>query len=375
MIIITICYKMKIKKLFQQLFKKLFRLLFKFYYGKIEFTEINNVNLEIQQIKYIKFDKNTFYVDKKFYMIKNARIYTDLVEHVAIIKDNKILPQISYQQISGEHKSVNFNKVYKDGTPRLLKKIKGNVLSLVQGASGNNYFHFLFDVVAKLNLCDEIIPLKNINYFYLPGSFHWQKKILSTFNIFEDRIIDSRDFRHIKADEILAMEHPWYQKGYVQDQIKHLPEWIIYSLRDRFLKCAKKFKTSDKIFIDRSDSMYNHCKLVNNDEVIEFLSNNGYQSYQVSKLDFFEQIYLFNNAKIIIGPHGAAFTNIIFSKVGLKIVEFVPYNHKTVKCEKISNILGFNYKKIKLKNINNFSKENGDMRLDLNDLEQIILSF
>ena len=363
---------MKIKKLFQHVFKKFFQFIFKLYYGNLKLTELNSIELETNLIKFIKIGKNTFPVDKEFYKIKNARIYTDLVEHVAIIKDNKIIPEISYQQIKGVHKSIEFNKVYKDGTPRFIKKIRGNVLSLVQGASGNNYFHFLFDVVTKLNLCNEVNSLKQINYFYLPGSFHWQKKILSTFNIFEDRIIDSRESRHIMADEIFALEHPWYQKGYVQDQIKYLPEWIIFSLRDKFLRFAKKFNTLDKIFIDRSDSIYNHCKIINNNEVIEFLSNNGFQSFQVSKLDFFEQIYLFNNAKIIIGPHGAAFSNIIFSEPGLKIIEYMPHNHLSVKCQKISNILNFNYKKIKLLNINNFPSKEGDMKIDINDLKKVI---
>ena len=365
---------MKNKKLFQQIFKNFFQFIFKLYYGELKLTEINSINFRIQHINFISYDKNTYFINKNFYKIENARIYTDLVEHVAIIKDNIVLPKISYQQINGEHKSIEFNKVFKVGTPRIIKKINGNVLSLVQGASGNNYFHFLFDIVIKLNLCDKIIPLKNIDYFYLPGCFHWQKKILSTFDIFEDRMIDSREIRHIKADEILALEHPWYQNGYVQDQMKYLPEWIIYSLREKFLKYAKRFEASDKIFIDRSDSIYSHCKLENNNEIINYLSKKGYRSYQVSKLDFFEQIYLFNNAKVVIGPHGAAFSNIIFSKPGLKIIEFIPYSHTSVKCERISNILNFNYKRVRLANINNFSKKEGDMKIDINDLENIILS-
>ena len=366
---------MKIKKLFQYIFKKFFQFIFKLYYGKLKLIEINNENVNKQHINFISCNTNTYFIDKNFYKISNGRIYTDLVEHVAIIKDNKVLPNISYQQVNGEHKNAEFNTVFKVGTPRIIKNLNGNVLSLVQGASGNNYFHFLFDVVTKIILCDKIIKLKYIDNYYLPGCSDWQKKILSTFDIYEDRMIDSRMVRHVKADEVLAIEHPWYNSGFVQEQIKNLPEWIIHLLREKFLNYAKKFEANDKIFIDRSDSHYSHCKLENNEEIINYLSEKGFQSYQVSKLDFFEQIYLFNNAKIIIGPHGAAFTNIIFSKVGLKIIELVPHNHKTVKCEKISNILGFNYKKIKLKNIDNFSKEKGDMRFDLKDLEQIILSF
>ena len=169
------------------------------------------------------------------------------------------------------------------------------------------------------------------------------------------------------------MEHPWYRKGIIQEEIANLPEWIIYSLRNKFLKFKKKFLTADKVFIDRSDSIFNHCKLINNQEVINFLSNKGFKSYQVSKLDFFEQIYLFNNAKIIIGPHGAAFSNIIFSQAGLNLIELIPKEHQSVKCERISKILNFNYKRVNLDTIkNNKSKVIGDIKIDLNYLKEIL---
>ena len=127
------------------------------------------------------------------YVINNGRVYTDLNEHVAIIKDNYLLPNISYQQVYGELKNVEFNKTLETGTPRILKKFNGNVLSLVQGASGNNYFHFLFDVITKLKLCEQNFNLNKIDFFYLPGTTSWQKKILSIFNIFEDRMINSQN--------------------------------------------------------------------------------------------------------------------------------------------------------------------------------------
>ena len=101
----------------------------------------------------------------------------------------------------------------------------------MQGASGNNFFHFLFDIVAKLKLCEEKIPLNKIDYFYLPGSAEWQKKIISVFDISENKLIDSQKYRHIKADRIIALDHPWYKQGFVQDEINNLPEWIIYFFR------------------------------------------------------------------------------------------------------------------------------------------------
>lgn len=352
---------MRIKKIFQNIFKKTFQLLFILLYGKIiKDKNQQKINYKIEKI-------NT---NNSLYEIKNGRVYTDLVEHVAVIKDNFLLPNISYQQVHGDFKSIDFNKTLITGTPRFLKKFKGNILSLVQGASGNNYFHFLFDVVTKIKLCEQNLNLDQIDFFYLPGMSNWQKKILSVFKIYEDRMINSVQYRHIQADTLFALEQPWYKKGFVQTEINEIPDWIIYSLREKFLSYEKKFKSNDKIFIDRSDSLYNHCKLINNKEIIRFLSDNGFSSYRVSELDFFEQIYLFHNAKIVIGPHGAAFTNLIFSDPELKIIEIIPENHSSLKCKKFSEILDFNYKRIELPKKDNH--KDGDMFLEIDEIRKLI---
>ena len=326
----------KMRNIAKNLFKNFFRFLFKLIYGKIIYNKDNlkSENIHISELKnpeIINFFKNKY----KVYKIINGRVYTDTVESVAIIDGNNIVDNVSYQQIVGNLVSTNKNIALKNGTPRLQKKLNGKVFSLVQGASGNNFFHFLFDILPKLKLLEKVMPLNEIDYFYLPSTARWQIKILSNFSIQEDRVINSQKYRHIAATEILTVDHPWYQKGNIQEQTKYLPEWIIFFLRDKFLKYSKKFNSNEKIFIDRSDSNFNHCKLINNDEVINFLSTKGFTSYQTSKLDFFEQIYLFSNAKIIIGPHGAAFSNIVFSKPSLKLIELIPSDHPSIKCKRI----------------------------------------
>lgn len=365
---------MKIKKILQKKFKNFFIFLFHIFYGKVRLiAKHGKIELIKKELKKIKINQKYYKTSYNIYEISNARIYTDLVEHVAIIKDNFILPYISYQQINGELKDISFNKVIKNGTTRVKKKLKGSVLSLVQGASGNNYFHFLFDIIVKIKLAETKYSLNDIDYFYMPGKFDWQKKILSILGIKENQLIDSSKYRHITADRVIALDHPWYNKGNVQDAISNIPDWIIFYLREKFLKFSKKFDCSDKIFIDRSDSKFNHCKLINNQEIIDFLRKEGFESYQTSKLDFFEQIYLFNNAKIIIGPHGAAFSNIIFSKPGLKLIELIPEYHSSIKCEKISNLLKFDYKKIKLdREINDNVNLTGDIKIEIYELNEIL---
>ena len=364
---------MKNKKILQKIFKNFFYFIFHIFYGRIKLLN-NDSNCIINKLEINKIiiENKQFDLNNTIYEINNGRIFTDLVEHVAIIKDNFILPDISYQQIDSELKSVNFNRVINLGTNRIQKKVKGTIFSLVQGTSGNNYFHFLFDIITKLRIYEEKYSLDKVDYFYVPGVDKWQKKILSLFGIPGEKLINSQKYRHIKATKVIAIDHPWYKKGYVQDEIENLPDWIIFFLRKKFLKYSKKFSASKKIFIDQSDSKFTHCKLVNNIEVIEYLKSKGFESYKISELDFFEQIYLFSNADTIVGPHGAAFSNIVFSKAGMNLIELIPKNHPSIKCKKISKLLNLNYKKIELQYILNKESDNGDMKIEINQLEKLI---
>jgi len=361
---------MILKKKLQFLFKKFFQYLFKKIYGLPKYSnDLTNLKLIKKNFSEINVNNQVYEIDKNIYEITNGRVFTDTVEHVAIIAQDFIVPPISYQQVDGELKNVEYNKVLVSGTNRVKKKIRGKVLSLVQGASGNNYFHFLFDIVSKLILLDKNDLLKHMDYFLVPDLQNWQLQILSNFGISRKKILNSEKIRHLEADMVYALDHIWYNKGFVQEEINNIPEWVIFSLIEKFLSCATKFKASERVFIDRSDSIYNHCKLINNIEIAEYLEKYNFKSYQVSKLNFFEQIYLFNNAKVIIGPHGAAFTNVIFSNKGLKLVELIPKNHKSIKCRKFSEILNFDYKRIELDTVKNLK---GDMKISILELEKIL---
>jgi len=110
----------------------------------------------------------------------------------------------------------------------------------------------------------------------------------------------------------------------------------------------------------------------NNNEIITFLNTKGFTSYKVGQLDFFEQIYLFNNAKTIIGPHGAAFTNIIFCKPKTNIIEIIPKTHPSKKCERLSKILNLNFFRITTDEVENNEKKSGDIKFTTRDMEELL---
>lgn len=88
---------------------------------------------------------------------------------------------------------------------------------------------------------------------------------------------------------------------------------------------------NDKALIDR-------CKAMNF-EIIDETS----RSIQ-------DQIKLYQNAKILVGPHGSAFSNMVWSKPGLHVIEMVPTTFDVEYHKKLSYSLGHNYTKISCDN-------------------------
>ena len=119
---------------------------------------------------------------------------------------------------------------------------------LSQGGSGiDNYFHWLFDILPKIKICSEIYNIKKIDYFYLTKLKKFQKEILNLLGIKKIRILDSNLYRHVQAKKIIAVTHPWYEKGFILEEVNKMPKWIVLWLRKIFLSKALKFKSNKKI--------------------------------------------------------------------------------------------------------------------------------
>ena len=124
-----------------------------------------------------------------------------------------------------------------------------------------------------------------------------------------------------------------------------MPKWITFWLRKKFLKFKSNKKFYEKIYIDRSDSKFSDRKIINEEKIKKLLIKNKFKILKLSNFSFIEQIGIFNSAKIIVGNHGAGFTNLIFCKKNTKVVEFRDKNTAKI-FNKISKDLGLNYKSI-----------------------------
>ena len=96
----------------------------------------------------------------------------------------------------------------------------------------------------------------------------------------------------------------------------------------------------------------------------------GFSIHKTGKMSFFEQIYLFSNAKVIVGAHGAAFTNLVFCNPKTKIIEIIPKSNPSTVNKKISKIKNLNYFRFTTKDLKESEKITGDIVVNISTLNK-----
>ena len=293
-------------KIISKSYKKIISFFFLFLYGKISFKKIKlNKDFTVKK----KIFKNRFY---KFFEINKCRIYTNTSD-VAYIKNNLIISGPSIQLRDNYNQHVKHNVVIKKGTPKFYKKINYRVFSLLCGVdANNNYYHWFFDCLPKFLLFSKFYNFNKNDFFLLPNLKHdYQIQSLKILKI--KNILNGYDLKHIKAKKIISLNFFY--------TINH-QDWLIQSLRKKFILSKKKTKKPTlKIFINREGINSLTRDIFEKEKLIKFLKKNNFLLINPSKLSFIDEVKLFNSAKIVIGVHGAALTNVIFCQNKTHIIE------------------------------------------------------
>jgi len=317
----------KIKNRLKKLYKIIIYNIFFLKYGPIKGIIDTKLNNRVE-VNNVIIEKDCSY---KIYSITNGRLYTDRIHDTAIILENSIIQGPSFQLRNNINKDSKENSVFEKGTPRFIKKFKGKVFSLLTGGGGNaNYWHWLYDVLPRLNIASKILDIEKIDYFLLPSlSERFQNETLDHLKIPYKKRLSSKHVRHLEADEIIVADHPYNLLNDPMQDADNIPGWISEWLKNSFiLHNFDKKEYSKKIYIDRSDAKSNHSKLrniTNESEVKNILKEYNFEIVTLSNMAFLDQVHLFNNAEFVVGLHGGGFANLAFCKPNTKVLEFKSY--------------------------------------------------
>ncbi|RMH41573.1 MAG: glycosyltransferase family 61 protein [Gammaproteobacteria bacterium] len=193
-------------------------------------------------------------------------------------------------------------------------------IHLCKDHSGN-YFHWLFECLprAVLSLRDpryEGIPL--IVDAHLPS-----QNLEALKQISGDREIHTIERRHqIWVDRliypgVLSYTHDYYGVDARADDFLVAPE-AISLLREAFVPTGTSNPQKKRIFVARDRASYR--RLRNEKEIHQALTRLGFIIVRPETMTFTEQVDLFSEAEVIVGPTGAGMSNMIFAPEGCKVV-------------------------------------------------------
>ncbi|MGL4470372.1 MAG: glycosyltransferase family 61 protein [Aeromonas hydrophila] len=195
---------------------------------------------------------------------------------------------------------------------------------LINGGSETNYYHWMLEILSQLQFVDEL-PQKYDDYPIIISS---SSQRISAVKSFIDKAGIYRDFIYIdslsyyQVGDLLMITPPnnlvpnlknisWsnVRNSYVRSESLH----YLRKIASKDIKCMGG-GIYKRVFLARK----NFIRKYNQDALFTALSKFGFQSIYMEDFSFDEQVAIISKAEIIVGPTGAAWTNILFSSPGTK---------------------------------------------------------
>ncbi|MCM3558005.1 glycosyltransferase family 61 protein [Brevibacillus sp. FSL L8-0520] len=197
--------------------------------------------------------------------------------------------------------------------------------------ASDSYFHWMLDVLPRLDLIRKSglsIDRYVFNYMSIP--------ILP----FQDETLNMLGIPAGKRFQPQADSHCQIKQAVIPSLIgytSHYPKWAVDFLRKELLpssigqtapskEASESFRPGPsgalnhkRIYVSRADAF--HRRVSNEQQIVSLLGSHGFVTITPSEYSVSEQIRLFASADVIISPHGANLTNIVFCKPGTLVIE------------------------------------------------------
>lgn len=289
-----------------------------------------------------------------FCMFKNIKFYGDTG---FLVFNSKLVLESSYNIFRYCLRSMHFQGLH------VKRKIKGVYTSIMYW-DYNNYYHFLIDNLPRLYAISKIkeseislIVPKNYRKFYLD--------IIKLFLDKRFKIV------YISLNEVWEIER-FYFPSFCSNVNNHcryyIPKLYLDFMKNKIFESLniKKRSQNKRIYISRKKAKVR--RLLNEDQLFRILKKYNFKKVYCEDLPFKKQVELFNSAEIIIAPHGAGLTNIIFSE-NLKVIEMFSPTYVAHNYFMLCKTLNFHYSYI----IGYDPNDNFDFRIDLHKIENALI--
>lgn len=289
-------------------------------------------------------------VDIKLYQLNNVYCNIESSSFVNEFIDSAYIEEFPYIPCQDANYKAGF-LVRHDTRYAYIKNIKKDQVKKLKSAfflGGNgsfNFYHWMIELIPKLLvLTDEEIQKIGVDTIIVSDcvqkneNFQWLLR--QCLNHLQNIEVTYAHPKEVFSVERLFFVNTFNQTVYNYNNFLEkyrtstIFNWdIIFDLRNRLVEASYHSAkhelssiVSDKIFILRNEESVNsyNKRNYNQDEIFSFFEKEGFVGVYPDKLSLSEQIILFKNAKFIVGPSGAAWSNLVFANKGTKAISWLP---------------------------------------------------
>lgn len=210
--------------------------------------------------------------------------------------------------------------------------------SALVGASGHrNYYHWIFDMIPRIELILAAGGAGRIDRWILPQTpLGAAKRVLELCGVDPSRVHWHGRGAHAECERLVVSSPPAPLGGATSRSVAFLRDRCIpRELRDRP-------EARRRLFLARKATR----RVANMDAVEPVLRKHGVEVVATEGLSFDDQVRLFAGASLLVGTHGAGLTNAIFMPAGSALVEIVPSWYPVACYLVMANEAGLRYRAI-----------------------------
>jgi capsular polysaccharide biosynthesis protein len=238
---------------------------------------------------------------------------------------------------------------------------------------GNNYWHWTVDILTQLEgveyyqqqtgIKPKLIVEKNLR--------SWQRDSLELLGYDKDNLIIWQDCRQLVNKLIVPSFRRSYEEIHGEISVAAC-QWLRQKILNGVCRAEDNFSsTSTKVIISRRKALGR--RIANENEVIEALEPLGFVIYILEEMSYLEQVKLFAQAQVIVAPHGAGLTNLIFADHPTILELFGAYIGR--EFANLSRGMGFKYGCLGCPPPRGeMRQKDGDMVVNVNELIELLKS-
>jgi hypothetical protein len=181
-------------------------------------------------------------------------------------------------------------------------------LFILSALGFDSYYHWLHEVLPKLGLLRAAGVA--VDKYAVCVRQPFQKETLDILGLREEQLLSLKAQSHIEAETLVCASMPSLDG--------EVPRWACRFLRESFLGAAVPAERS-RILIVRDTVGRRAWR--NQRECGVVLERFGFRAVRLESMSFREQVGALAGAEVVLAPHGAGLSNLVFARPDAKVIE------------------------------------------------------